>query len=128
MLCPLNQAFPKIDPSVQKMYTNDYNNKYTLLENFTPEVYSKPSQVFNGVGASTAQLNEPYMVYTGAGTGTRAGADRDSLLLDDDEDDDSPPCYKHCPYCNNVLKIKEYRDKNDVFIISALAFLVYTLI
>ena len=105
MICPLQQAFPEVNKNTVESYTNVYNTKYSLIEDFTPEVYDNEGKIFNSVEGNSAVMNNysndtpssdyyKYISYTG-------------------ESGDSNVVKKKCttcPKCKELIYIEKTND------------------
>lgn len=129
MICPLQQAFPQVNKNVVESYTNMHNTKYSLVEDFTPNVYDKSDDtVFNSVEGNSAVINN----YSNATPST----DYYTYINYGKTGEDEPPkkCLS-CPKCKELIQIETakdnsglIKDQNDILLLAGLtAFFYYIL-
>lgn len=108
MICPLQQAFPEVNKNITNSYTNVYNTKYSLVEDFTPEVSGlERDNVFNSVEGNSAIMNNysnetpstdyyKYINYTG--------------------DNTTPKRCMTCPKCKEILYVEGPNENKNALI------------
>jgi hypothetical protein len=108
MICPLQQAFPEVNKNITDSYTNVHNTKYSLVEDFTPDVYGiETDAVFNSVKGNYAIMNN----YSNDSPSTYYYK---YITYDDIENGNSNK--KTCmtgPKCKELLYVEEFAKKTN---------------
>ncbi len=137
MICPLQQAFPEVNKNIIDSYTNVHNTKYSLVEDFTPNVYGLENDaVFNSVEGNSAIMNNysndtpstDYYKYI------KYGNDNSNSNRDGDDSGKKQACMT-CPKCKELLYITQanrnsslIKDQGDALMLIGLtAFFYYIL-